>query len=168
MLPVVANLPTAQAVTTINCSTVGGVPTATCTNTAGGQSSDWGNQRHVFYANGYWWVFYGTSGGTPGLGITYQSCPATGPTSCSTSAAWSPPAIVTVGTGATGFAGVFDAFLGGSTGTTLYYVVAPLSNVQTFIWGAINLPNTGTIVAGSYASSGLARLVLFFEPVWLG
>src|SRR5271163_3151754 len=147
VVPAFFSIPTAKAVTTTNCTTVNGVPTATCTQTAGGVANSWGNGRRVFYtsttaSSGVWWVFWGATIGAT-TGIYYQSCLTTAPTGCSTSGAWSAPAIFSSATSnLDGW--LFDAVLG-TSGNNLFYVLAQAAVVQNFYWGEVNLPNTGVI-----------------------
>jgi hypothetical protein len=111
-------------------------------NTSGG-GTQYPSQPHVYYANGYWWAFYGSLGGSNGI---YYESSANGVT-------WSTPVTFTnPGSSNPNGAGTFSTYL---VGNTLYYVVAPKSGGSNFWFGAATLQNTGVVafVAQDYSHS---------------
>jgi len=60
--PTLLSIQQAQGLVSVN---PGGVPGAS------GSGTEYGSQRKVFYANGYWWLFWGSAGGANG--VYYES-----------------------------------------------------------------------------------------------
>jgi hypothetical protein len=117
-------LPKAAALTTLN---PGDVPTSS------GGGTDVTSNQHVFYANGYWWTFWGSTGGT--FGIYYESSP-DGKT-------WSTPTTFSNPNSPNG-GDIFDTYV---VGNTVYYAVAPTAGATgtKFWFGAATL-GAGTVV----------------------
>lgn len=108
------------------------VTTNPTTATAGGESA-YGSQRKVFYASGYWWIFWGSNSGVKG--IYYQSSP--------DGVTWSAPATFTSKDTSSSAGTSFSAVL--VAPDTLYYVLAPASGGLAFYYGAATLQATGTV-----------------------
>ncbi|MGA2665253.1 MAG: hypothetical protein ABSF83_09945 [Nitrososphaerales archaeon] len=125
-------LPQAHSLVSINPSDTPG---------SSGSATEFPSQEKVFYDQNYWWVFWGSIGGTNGV---YYETSTNGQT-------WSTPVDFTNAENPTNGGPEFDATL---VGNNLYYVVAPTSGGTTFWWGEVTLQNTGTV---AYVENNIAH-----------